>query len=132
MSLSFQISGHKPRHAGSGPLILTALFRKEKLKILMADIDLLDKDSKRERSILRQACLLCYFELSVDPFGPPRNHMKTAGFFLLLAGWVLVLAAIALLPAAGTRAAFLFAGIAVEILGLVLFARAHLTAGKEA
>lgn len=75
----------------------------------------------------REACLLCYFELSVDPFGSPGNHMKIAGFFLLLAGWVLVLAAIVLLPAASTRAVFLLAGIGVEILGLVLFARAHLT-----
>src|SRR5580698_6597831 len=41
--LIFQISGHQPRHAGSGSPILTTLTRKEKLKILMADIDLLNK-----------------------------------------------------------------------------------------
>ena len=51
--------------------------------------------------------------------------MKTAGFFLLMAGWILVLAAIALLAADGVRTAFLIAGIGVEILGLVLFASAH-------
>ena len=46
--------------------------------------------------------------------------MKVAGFLLLLAGWMLVLSAIALLPAAGSRSAFLLAGLGVEILGLVL------------
>jgi hypothetical protein len=53
--------------------------------------------------------------------------MKIAGFFLLPAGWILVLAAIALLPASAARIAFFCAGLAVEILGLVLFTRAHLT-----
>jgi hypothetical protein len=43
-----QISGQKPRHAGSGPPILTALKRKEKLKILIAEIELLDKEAKRK------------------------------------------------------------------------------------
>jgi len=73
----------------------------------------------------REACLLCYFELSVD-LSSCRNQMKIAGFFLLLAGWILVLAALALLAGGGPRNAFLVAGIAVEVLGLVLFARAHL------
>jgi hypothetical protein len=53
--------------------------------------------------------------------------MKVAGFLLLIAGWILVLAAIALLTAAGPRVAFLLAGLGVEVLGLVLVARAHLT-----
>jgi hypothetical protein len=57
--------------------------------------------------------------------------MKLAGFLLLPAGWVLVLAAIALLGAAGPRGAFLLAGIGVELLGLVLVARSHLTLRKE-
>jgi hypothetical protein len=48
MSFSFQISGHEPRHAGSGSPILTALKRKEKLIILMAVIELLDKDVQRK------------------------------------------------------------------------------------
>ena len=58
-------------------------------------------------------------------------QMKVAGFLLLLAGWVLVLAAIALLAAAGPRGAFLLAGLGVEILGLVLVARAHLTPKED-
>jgi hypothetical protein len=58
--------------------------------------------------------------------------MKVAGFLLLVAGWILVLAALALLKAAGPRTAFLLAGVGVEILGLVLFARAHLVPKAEA
>ena len=53
--------------------------------------------------------------------------MKAAGFLLLLSGWVLVLAAVALLGAPVPRAAFLLAGVGVETLGLVLAARAHVT-----
>jgi hypothetical protein len=52
--------------------------------------------------------------------------MKFTGFLLLLTGWFLVLAAIVLLPRQGSRAAFMLAGIAVELLGLVLVARTYL------
>ena len=51
--------------------------------------------------------------------------MKIAGFLLLLAGWLLVLAAVVLLPAGGSRAAFVLAGMAVEVLALVLVFRSH-------
>ena len=57
--------------------------------------------------------------------------MKVAGFLLLLAGWVLVLAAIAMLAVAGLRIAFLLAGLGVEVLGLVLAARSHLTPKED-
>lgn len=57
--------------------------------------------------------------------------MKVAGFLLLLSGWVLTLAAIVLLAAAGPRAAFLLAGVGVEVLGLVLVARSHLTPKED-
>jgi hypothetical protein len=57
--------------------------------------------------------------------------MKVAGFLLLLSGWILALAAIALLGAAGSRAAFLMAGIGVEVLGLVLVARSHLKPKRD-
>lgn len=57
--------------------------------------------------------------------------MKLAGFLLLPAGCVIVLSAVALLPPIPTRAAFVFAGIAVEILGLVLAIRAHIPAVEE-
>ena len=52
--------------------------------------------------------------------------MKLVGFLLLLAGWILVLAAVVLLGAVPARAAFVLAGIGVEALGLVLVFRSHL------
>lgn len=57
--------------------------------------------------------------------------MRVAGFFMLFAGWILVLAALALLPSTGTRAIFLLAGLAVEVLGLVLAFRSHLRPEDE-
>jgi hypothetical protein len=53
--------------------------------------------------------------------------MKTAGFLLLAAGWVLVLAAIVLLGAPVLRGAFVAAGVGTELLGLTLAVRSHLT-----
>ncbi len=52
--------------------------------------------------------------------------MKIAGFLLLPAGWFLVLSALVLLGAAPARAAFIVAGLSVELLGLGLAVRAHL------
>jgi hypothetical protein len=57
--------------------------------------------------------------------------MKIAGFLLLLAGWALILAAIALLPRTSVRALFLLAGSGVETLGLVLFMRSHLSPKED-
>lgn len=51
--------------------------------------------------------------------------MKLTGFLLLAAGWVIVVAAVLLLPSSGSRSAFAWAGIAVEVLGLVLALRSH-------
>jgi hypothetical protein len=51
--------------------------------------------------------------------------MKLVGFLLLLSGWGIVLAALAMLHGTATSG-FILAGIAVEILGFVLIARAHL------
>ena len=56
--------------------------------------------------------------------------MKIAGFLLLLAGWAIVLAALVLL-AAPPRAAFVLAGLGVEILGLVLVIRSHIVPSGE-
>jgi hypothetical protein len=56
---------------------------------------------------------------------PLSNGMKLLGFLLLLAGWGIVVAALAMLH--GTAVSiFIPAGVAVEILGFVLVARAHL------
>jgi hypothetical protein len=52
--------------------------------------------------------------------------MKTAGLLLLMAGWLLVLSALALLVPGVARNCFVAAGLAVECLGLVLTVRAHL------
>jgi hypothetical protein len=51
--------------------------------------------------------------------------MKALGFLLLLAGWIIALAAVVLLRMAPQRAVFVLAGIGVEALGLLLVARAH-------
>jgi small-conductance mechanosensitive channel len=57
--------------------------------------------------------------------------MKIAGFLMLFAGWMLVVAALALLPSAGIRVVFLLAGLGVEMLGLVLAFRSHLRPKDE-
>jgi hypothetical protein len=51
--------------------------------------------------------------------------MKLGGFLLLLSGWGIVVAALALLHG-GALSAFIVAGLAVEILGLALVARAQI------
>jgi hypothetical protein len=57
--------------------------------------------------------------------------MKPAGFLLLVAGWAIVLTAIALLPPVTARSGFILAGFAVEILGLGLVVRAHIPVIEE-
>lgn len=52
--------------------------------------------------------------------------MKLVGFFLLLAGWVIVVSTLPLLPSLPMRAAFVLAGVAVELTGLGLVIRSHL------
>ncbi len=53
--------------------------------------------------------------------------MKLAGFLLLVSGWLIVLAAVALLKSAPLETAFVLAGVGTELLGLVLVIRSHLT-----
>jgi len=52
--------------------------------------------------------------------------MKLAGLLLLPAGWAIVLTAIVLLPPVPVRSGFVLAGVAVELVGLVLVTRAHI------
>jgi hypothetical protein len=52
--------------------------------------------------------------------------MRLVGFLLLVSGWGLVVTALGMLSAAGPRGVFALAGMAVEILGLVMTFRAHL------
>ena len=51
--------------------------------------------------------------------------MKITGLLMLPAGWFIVLAALVLLRAFLAQNLFIAAGIGVEIMGLVLFTRAH-------
>jgi hypothetical protein len=53
--------------------------------------------------------------------------MRLAGFLLLVSGWAIVLAAFALLGATTPRAAFVAAGVAIEMLGLGLAGRTHVS-----
>ena len=53
--------------------------------------------------------------------------MKVPGFLLLVAGWLLVLSALVLLPPGIARNGFVLAGLAVEATGLIFAARSHMT-----
>ena len=57
--------------------------------------------------------------------------MKLLGFFLLIAGWAIVLAALAVIGAGAPLAAFILSGTGVEILGLVLVIRSHMVRRHE-
>jgi hypothetical protein len=52
--------------------------------------------------------------------------MKLAGLLLLVAGWGIVISAVALLPGPMARAGFVLAGVVVELLGLNLMVYSHL------
>jgi hypothetical protein len=56
--------------------------------------------------------------------------MKSAGFSLLIAGWVIVLTAISLLIGLA-RNAFVLSGFGIEVLGLILVFRSHLVLRRE-
>jgi len=58
--------------------------------------------------------------------------MRLAGLLLLLSGWAIVLAAFVMLTAEGSRAVFVAAGVAIEILGLALLGRSHVSAREAA
>lgn len=51
--------------------------------------------------------------------------MKLAGFFLLLAGWIIIVAALVILESKVSRSVFVLAGLLVELLGLALVGRRH-------
>jgi hypothetical protein len=52
--------------------------------------------------------------------------MKLAGFFLLLTGWAIALAALVVVGSGAPLTAFILSGVAVEILGTALVIRSHL------
>ncbi len=57
--------------------------------------------------------------------------MKLIGFLLLVGGWIIVLAAVALLPSGPSQASFVLVALCVELLGLGLVFRAHLIPSRE-
>jgi hypothetical protein len=57
--------------------------------------------------------------------------MKLMGFLLLAAGWLLVLAAMALLPAGASQISFVLVALSVEALGLTFVFRSHLIASRD-
>jgi hypothetical protein len=67
----------------------------------------------------------------VTPEAVLIDSMRLAGFLLLPSGWALVIAAIVLLAAPSPRTAFVFAGLGVELLGLVLLVRSHIPPRRE-
>jgi hypothetical protein len=78
---------------------------------------------RRESARLRQSDAIgCFLQ---------GSSMKLIGFLLLLTGWFLVLTALEMLRAATPRALFILAGLAIEVLGLVLVFRAHLAPSED-
>jgi Flp pilus assembly protein TadB len=76
-----------------------------------------------------QALFIDYRELlalTSDTRCGEGSSMKLAGLLMLVAGWLLIVATIALLGTAPLRGAFIAAGIAVEAIGLGLLVRSHL------
>lgn len=51
--------------------------------------------------------------------------VKIIGFFLLLSGWFIALAAVMLLKSGVSQAAFVLGALGVQLLGIVLVVRAH-------
>ena len=75
---------------------------------------------------MRKARLACSLRNWMDDKDCGGNQrMKLAAFFLMVAGWGIVVAALFLLPSPAPRMAFGLAGIAVQILGLILAVRSH-------
>jgi len=51
--------------------------------------------------------------------------VRLVGFLMLLSGWGLILAAVAILKSQAQMTIFVFAGVAVEMLGLIFAALSH-------
>jgi hypothetical protein len=58
-------------------------------------------------------------------------ELRIPALLLLLAGWILMLSAVILLPALASRTTFALAGLAVQFLGLILLASAHIPKKKR-
>ena len=58
--------------------------------------------------------------------------MKLIGCLLLFSGWLIVVAALVMLAGFAQRAAFVAAGMGVEVLGLVLLTQAYTSKQRSA
>jgi hypothetical protein len=100
--------GSRRSHPGSAALISTTISRTAAI-------------TKREFCIVEIKDFYAHYNcLSVV------CSMKLAGFLLLLAGWGIVLAAVALLRSGPQQSGFVLAGTGVELLGLALAVRSHM------
>jgi len=61
---------------------------------------------------------------------PSGDSLKFIGCMLLLSGWIIVLASLVMLSTLSQRAAFVAAGIALEVLGLVFLTRSYTAAER--
>jgi hypothetical protein len=105
--------------------------RRKHARIFVAIRAALGAAFKNRLDGLSRGCYANAACLSASRAFPGARSMKFLGFLLLLAGWGLVLAAVALLAANVPRITFVLSGIGVEILGLVLAIRAHLAPPGE-
>ena len=60
-----------------------------------------------------------------------KTDLKLAGCLLLISGWLIALAALVMLADFGMRAAFLIAGLAVEVVGLGLIGRGQVAEQRQ-
>jgi hypothetical protein len=58
--------------------------------------------------------------------------LKLIGCLLLFSGWLITIAALVMLTAFAQRAAFVAAGMGVEVLGLVLITQAYTSKQRSA
>jgi hypothetical protein len=102
--------------------MLPTTLLKVKRKFLIAKISVLYAGVSAAPAVLlpgtRTSCAIFAFT---------RARMKIAGFLLLVSGWFLVLSALALLREPSPQALFVLLGMAVEVLGVAMVFRAHLT-----
>jgi hypothetical protein len=62
----------------------------------------------------------------------PGDSLKLLGCLLLLSGWLIILAALIMLPGFTQRAAFIGAGTGIEVAGLALLTRGYMATQRGA
>lgn len=82
------------------------------------------------KSVLQNIKVIDRLRNQLSSFPSTRTKgesLRSVGCLLLLSGWLIVLAALVLLTSLQERFAFVIAGIAVEVLGLVLLTLGYRT-----